>query len=121
MERTEIKPLDPTEDNLVGTNLNEDTWVPFNDTEPLTETRVPPRPEPSEFQQQQQQQQQAPMEQQQYVQYMDVMPTPPTTEPNIMNSIQQTPIATLGVVFGVGLLLGFMFSNRRPIILGNSL
>lgn len=122
MERTEIKPLDPSEDNIMGTNLNEDTWVPFNDAEPVTETRVPPRPDPSNFPANQEQEQQ--VEQPQYVQYpqyMEMMPPPPTQEQNLMNSIQQTPIATLGVVFGVGLLLGFMFSNRRPIILGSAM
>ena len=122
MDRTEIKPLDPSEDSFVGTNLNEDTWVPFNDAEPVTETRIPPRPEQSEQRVQERPTEQQ-QQQQQYVQYpyMEMMPPQQIQEPTLMNSIQQTPIATLGVIFGVGLMLGFMFSNRRPIILGTGI
>ena len=124
MERTDIKPVE--DDNFLGTNLNEDSWVPFNDNEPTTDTRLPPRPDPtvgllSPEQKQQQQQQEEMMRQQQeemmrQQQYLSMMP-PPTQEKGIMLSIKETPITTIAVVFGIGLALGFIFNNRRPIIL----
>ena len=45
MERTEIKPAG--DDDFLGTNLNEESWVPFNENEPVTDTRLPPRPDPT--------------------------------------------------------------------------
>ena len=116
----DIKPHDAHEGNdIMGTNLNDNTWVPFNDEEPKPETRVPQRPETSGNP--------IPIEENihmepQYIQhpYMDMMQPPPIQEQTIMSSIQQTPIVTLAVVFGVGLMLGVVFSNRRPIILNSS-
>ena len=123
MERTEIKPLDPNEDNLVGTNLGDDTWVPFNDQEPPPqhrEERLPPRPEHAEMQMMQQQQPPPPPPQ--YYEYQMQPPPPPSKpEQGLMQSIQQTPTTTLGIVFAVGLILGYMFSNRRPIVLGGAI
>ena len=105
--------------DIMGTNLNENTWVPFNDEEPKPETRAPPRPEASPFP--------SPIEENvhmepQYIQhpYMDMMQPPIIQDQTIMSSIQQTPIVTLAVVFGVGLMMGVIFSNRRPIILSSS-
>ena len=126
MERTDIKPAE--EDDFLGTNLNEESWVPFNENEPITDTRLPPRAEPTvgmlqpdQQQQQQQQQQQEMMRQQEeemmrQQQYLSMM-SQKTPDKGIMNSIKETPIATIAVVFGIGLALGFIFNNRRPIIL----
>ena len=127
MERTEIKPAG--DDDFLGTNLNEESWVPFNENEPVTDTRLPPRPDPTvgilspeqQQQKQQQEQQEEMMRQQQeemmrQQQYLSMMPQQPPDK-GIMNSIKETPIATIAVVFGIGLALGFMFNNRRPIIL----
>ena len=103
------------QDAFQGTNLNDNTWVPFND-----ETQVPPRPNPTIAQAQEEQpQQMAP----QYIQhpYMDMMPPPQQQEDKgWMTQIQQVPISTIALIFGMGLLLGFMMTNRRPIILSGS-
>lgn len=126
MERTEIKPAG--DDDFLGTNLNEESWVPFNENEePKTETRLPPRPDPTvgllqQDQQDQQQQQEELLRQQQeemmrQQQYLNMMTQAPPAEKGIMSSIKETPITTIAVVFGIGLALGFMFNNRRPIIL----
>ena len=104
------------QDSFQGTNLNENTWVPFND-----ETQVPPRPEPTVGQVTEEPQQIEP----QYVQhpYMEMMPPPsPQEDKGWMAQIQQVPIATAVVLVGMGLLLGFMMTNnRRPIILNGPL
>ena len=126
MERTDIKPAD--DGDFMGTNLNEDSWVPFNDNEPDTETRLPPRPEPTVGivpQDQQQQQQEEMMRQQQeemmrQQQYMNMMQPPLRQDAGIMTSIKETPITTIAVIFAIGLALGFVFNNRRPIILNGS-
>ena len=95
-------------DAFQGTDLNENTWVPFND-----EAEVPPRPTPANNQPQQMTPQ--------YIQhpYMEMMP-PPHEEKGWINQIQQVPISTVAILFGLGLLVGFMMTNRRPIILSGS-
>ena len=101
-------------DAFQGGNLNENTWVPFND-----ETQVPPRPAPTINQPQEEVPQPvAP----QYIQhpYMEMMPPPPQEDKGWVTQIQQIPISTVAIIFGMGLLLGFMMTNRRPIILSGS-
>ena len=109
--RADIKPAD--DGDFVGTNLNQDSWVPFNDNEPSIETRVPPRPEPTTMVPQESQ----PQQQVQYIpqQYYE-MPIAPPPNKDIMASLKETPTATLAVIFGIGAILGYMLSNRRPII-----
>jgi len=123
MERTEIKPISPADnEGFMGTNLNEDSWVPFNDKEEIeTETRLPPRPEPTvgvvspdQHQEEMMRQQQEMMRQQQY---MNMMQPPAPQEHGVMASIKETPVTTIAVIFAIGLALGFIFNNRRPIIL----
>ena len=105
----------PTDDQdaFQGTNLNENTWVPFND-----ETHVPPRPTPTVNPKEEEPQQMAP----QYIHqpYMEMMPPMQQEDKGWVTQIQQIPISTVAIIFGMGLLLGFMMTNRRPIILSGS-
>ena len=102
------------QDSFQGNNLNENTWVPFNE-----ETQVPPRPDPTVGQVKEEPQQMAP----QYIQhpYMEMMPPPHQEDRGWITQIQQVPISTVVVLVGAGLLIGFMMSNnRRPIILNGT-
>ena len=107
MEKTDTNSFIPSHD------LNEDTWVPFNDNQ--TETPVKPVEQPVEQQQQQY------IAQPEYYQqpYMHMLP-PSDKEKGIAESIKEVPVATLAVIFGIGLIVGFMFSGRRPIILNGN-
>ena len=112
--RGDIKPAD--DGDFMGTNLNQESWVPFNDNEPSTETRVPPRPEATSVVQQEPQPQ--PQQQVQYIpqQYYEMPMAAPPQHKDIMASLKETPATTLAVMFGIGAIIGYMLSNRRPII-----